>query len=95
MDRHRNGSTAERWPEILLDWQTDHVQLLYHLEQLKGVTRTLYAMLYEYRELAQKAQTNIDDARALTQDINCLAERFGLTPVLEQRIELPGKSLVR
>jgi hypothetical protein len=52
-------------------------------------------MLYEYRELAQKAQTNIDDARALTQDINCLAERFGLAPVLEQRIELPGKSLVR
>jgi hypothetical protein len=52
-------------------------------------------MLSAYQELAQQTQGNIDDARALARDINCLAERFGLTPVPEMQIELPGKQLAK
>ena len=91
MDQHRAGDAAERWPEIFSGWQTDQAQLLQQIEQLKGTTRRVYAMLPAYQELAQQTQVNIDDARALGRDINCLAERVGLTPVPETQIELPGK----
>jgi hypothetical protein len=52
-------------------------------------------MLSAYQELAQQTQVNIDDAWALTQDINNLAKRFGLTPVSETRIELPDRELAK
>ena len=91
MDQHRAGGPAERWPEVLSGWQTDQAQLLQQIEQLKGTTRRVYAMLSAYQELAQQTQGNINDARALARDINCLAERFGLTPVPETQIELAGK----
>jgi hypothetical protein len=95
MDQHRAGSAAERLPEILSGWQTDKAQVLHQIEQLKGTTRRVYAMLSAYQELAQQTQVNIDDAWALTQDINNLAQRFGLTPVSETRIELPDRELAK
>jgi hypothetical protein len=91
MDQHGAGGAAERLPEILSGRQTDKTQLRNQIEQLKVTTRRVHAMLPAYQELAQQTQANIDDARALARDINCLAERLGLTPVPETRIELPGQ----